>query len=264
MRRNLTGRKTRRSRRSVRRRTTRRKITAKSVRLISRSQTLRLVETKRFVILNESFSPTPTTNVRYQWYWRNIFANVAQGAASFNIVGSEIVNPMLVVKLRATVDWYRTQLLNSAGNGMMPVTLTMFIVAANEQFAFTTPRYYDNSTTFGWIYQPDMLAARLNGNNCKVLKKWSITINPPSLGQGTYVGVTQRKGKMSYRWKRKLTYEDAVVGPNPGANPVSSYLLRGWNYYLLGGYSVPYALTGSPLLPPVDYLVDTYLYYKDP
>lgn len=257
-------RKTRRSHKG--RRAPRSRMMAK----VAKRVALSLSETKRYGILNERYTlPDTTGTASGVFAYRNIFVPLSQGYQSYSLIGSEMIPRILALNIRCYVDYSFNSQYNSAGQGIFPVRFHVWIIASNEQFVATSPTKYDTSTTGpGWMYQPSFLTPRLNSNNCKVLKYWSRIINPPSVIQGagtsTCSGLVCKTGKLRWRPGRKITYEDSGSGPTSGGPP-STAVTRGWNYYILGGWSAPATAGGTAkLYPPGQMDIDSYLYYKDP
>lgn len=270
---------TRRTNRRRRRTTTRRKRraapTTRRIARISKRVALKQVETKRFTILNENYSILPINTNGTQWSARNVFSPLSEGVDSFNTIGNEIVNPMVKLKFSAMIDWNNVRSLNGLGStipGTVSVVLNVMIVAANDQYAYYQPTLLQpgGSNQGGWFYQADGARVTLNGNNVKVLKKWSIVKSPPSIIAGTQstaiAGGTLVRGRMTYRWKRKITFEDLTTLPPANGGPDRSIITRGWNYYILVGWGLPpgFTLGTTPIRPIVDFGMDSYLYFKDP
>ena len=73
---------------------------------------LSLAEAKRFSVINELFTPTYATPLVSQWTLRSVFAviptaisSLTNANSSYNRVGSEIVDPLLKLKITGRVDW---------------------------------------------------------------------------------------------------------------------------------------------------------------
>lgn len=237
---------------------------------VARRVTLSLCETKRFAIINELLTPLPINGSTSQWFYRSVFTPLGGGYTSFTIVGNEIVAPLLKVKFYFGVPWHR---LVGNTNGYQDryeaVGLNFMLIATNDQDVTSgVVRNYPNTVydIDNWFYNDNGIQPTLNGNNVKVLKKWHKTVNPEVLGQneGPPYGVKLYNGRLSYRWKRKLTFEDVPGAPPGTGGPQRDAILRGWNYYLLVGYKV------NSLSPTVSTysnpfcIADSFLYYKDP
>lgn len=253
-----------RSTRRPRRKASRRKNpTMKMVKRVAASQALRMAETKRFAILNEVYSPAPPTNGSTQWYYRNIFAPLDQGFSSWRVVGSEIQRPYLKIKGRFEIWWDRIIADNPLNYGY--VSCHVMLVAANDALANTTPSSYGlSSSSLNWFYQIDAQNPTMNGNNVKVLKKWSKVIRAQQVASGTVAyGRTLVNMSLKYRWKRRLTFEDSGAIPDTGG-PTSARILRGWNYYILVGYGLGNNLGNVTNFGWPYIRLDSFLYYKDP
>lgn len=233
---------------------------------VSRSTALRQAETKRLVTLNLNFAPLPLDAGYYKYYYKNIFQDVFNGTEQSDLIGSELVDPYFTWKwtVRFNIDVLRS--LNSAGTGPQTVKWWMILVASNDQLPFGgTPQPQLYPLTIGnpgWFYQNDPDRMTFNGNNVKVLKKmvrqWHLPSIPAGASTSLPIGVEQFSGKMKYRFRKgKKKFEDSTPDSR------SAYL-RGWNYYLLGGWWVPNTLSATPLSAPITYLFDQYMYFKDP
>lgn len=230
---------------------------------VAKRVTLSLVESKRFAIINEGYNNI-LTSAPNQWTIRNIFAPLGQGVTSSAIVGSEIVNPLLKLKFTCKVDFSSLQAGRPKNYGT--VAFNVFLVAANEQFRSNTglPVAYGSLTPDpGWFYQTNANRPTLNGNNVKVLKKWSRRVTPNQVVAGGSQGIVNLNGSMKYRWKRKLTFEDEAGVPSTGG-PQSSKILRGWNYYILVGTGVNTDYNDLPVDQYPTVAMDSFLYFKDP
>lgn len=263
--------------RRVRRRRTRRTRKTGSMRLmrsVARRTMLSLAEAKRFSVINELFTPTYATPLVSQWTLRSVFAviptaisSLSNANSSYNRVGSEIVDPLLKLKITGRVDWGQ---LGGTGN-YRSLYMHVYLIATTDET--NTPgivtNYDFSSGDPGWFIQTDAARPTLNGNNIKVLKHWRRRLTPD---QGVYpvvsgqttnflaVGGQDVSGQMTYRWKRKLTYQDATPSLTP--NFPSGSQLRGWNYYILAGWGVTGPSVVSAARPQI--LIDSFVYFKDP
>lgn len=268
------------SRRSNRKRTTTRKRKSytrskrrssfkKSVQRISRSTQLKNCETKRLTVLNLLFSPVPLNNNRYQYYYKNLFWDVANGTTASTMNGNEIVDPYFTIKYSCSFNAGDLNYVNNATNGGVQSLRWFFaVVCCNDVLAQPTsqPQNYNPGATGdpGWWLNPDFDRMMFNGNNVKVIKKRTGQWHLPSLTQVAYntfvnVGTEIFCGKMKVRLRRgKYTFEDqpGLLGRN--------YSLRGMNYYLVGGWALVNNITGSSIFAPLRLIADTYMYFKDP
>lgn len=243
------------------------------MRTVARRVALSLSEAKRFTVLNEVFAPLGASALQYQYAVRNVFAPIPVAAgsaagASYSRIGSEIVDPLLKLKFSWRFNWANA----NASTYWGPVFLHVYLVAANDASTFPlngVSIYPDGiAGDPGWLLQTNPARPTLNGNNVKVLKAWHRKMQPPPSVAGTggtdgviaqYFGRGNVNGKMTYRWKRKLTYEDFVP---LSANPSSGNQLRGWNYYILTGWGINDQTLGMSQAPICN--VDSFLYFKDP
>lgn len=229
---------------------------------VARRVALNLSESKRFATINVGY-PVNSNGQATQWFVRNVFAgSLGQGTNSFSVIGSEIQHPMLKVKFVFRVPFGSLNGDNPQNLGT--VSLNMVLLATNDQIGNLSdiPTQYGLSpfNALNWFYNTDGHKPTFNGNNVRVLKRWQRRTNPQLVtanGPTTLV-----RGSFSYRWKRKLTYEDVATVPAAGG-PASSNILKGWNYYLLMGYALPnsqISVLGSA--PSIN--MDSFLYFKDP
>lgn len=251
----------------------------KKIARISRAVTLAQCETKRYVILNEQFGKPATSGLNFaQWAYRNVFSGIPQGPFAYQRLGSEIQSPLISCNIRATVNWNEVASYNTSFT-FFPVRCCLYLIALNDAIVSTPglPDNYDYTSSSGSqiFYTADSLMPRLNGNNVKVLKKWSVLFNPPAYAlvansgpsslAFSFGGIQTKCGKLRYKWKRKIGYEDTGIVPSIGG-PASGGATRGWNYYLLGGWvgQANRGVSGTPAYPLGRILVDSFLYYKDP
>lgn len=214
-------------------------------------------------MINELFTVTPITATATQWFYRSVFSPLNVGTASYTMIGSEICNPMLKAKFTWAINWNAIRDGDSSRYGS--IGLNVFLVASNEQSTNTSVALYPDST-FGinnWFYQNSGYNPTLNGSNVKVLKKWHRQISPDQLSTAPLVGFNIVTGKLKYRWRKKIHFEDAASVPDIGG-PASTRVVRGWNYYLLVGYRISNALGPSVGANYPTCSMDSFLYYKDP
>lgn len=251
---------------------------------VARTVALSLSEAKRLSVVNQDVFNN-TSAVAFRWSYTNIFSAipVASGTgagSSFASIGNEIVDPLLKFKAVCRIPYGLTLLDNSNNYGT--IQFTVLLVAAND-FASTTasggptpgninfttyPALFDTADP-GWFLSADPFKPTLNGNNVKVLRRWTKKYHPEIQFEAFATGDSLRytngtiqfsiEGK--YRWKRKLTYEDNVA-LQAGANFPRAGYLRGWNYYLLCGWGAPGNIVTSNGQPQMN--LDRFLYYKDP
>lgn len=234
------------------------------MRTVARREALKLSESKRFAVLNENSLANQPTNLSTQWAIKSPFAQLATGAASFQVVGNEIQHPLLKLKFLCRADFALLRADNASNYATVAFNV-MLVAVNNEAYNGGVPSSFVNTSTitgFDWFYQPDGFKPTLNGNNVKVLKRWHRKVTPDQAVVSTAGGIVTVTGSMKYRWRRKLTYEDSAVVPGVGG-PTRSNILRGWNYYILTGTQVNGNYASFLTAPPI-IVVDSFLYYKDP
>lgn len=235
---------------------------------ISRAQQMRNIETKRMTVFNLNFSPVPLNNNRYQYYYKNLFYDMYNGPLKDDFVGNEIMDPYFTFKYSVSFNAGDLNYINAAG-GVQSLRWFLAVVASNDKLnqPTTQPVSYvpGASGDPGWWLNPDFDRMMFNGNNVRVIKKRVGQWHLPSLTVTTAasfvnIGTEIFQGKFKVRLRRgKYTFEDQ---PGPGA--LRNDGLRGYNYYLVGGWAVVHPLGGSAVISPLQFLVDTYMYYKDP
>lgn len=229
-----------------------------------------LAETKRFARVNESASVLPTTTAATQWSLRHMFTPLyfggGQGVQSFQFIGNEIVDPYVKMKFSWYMNWNQIRITPT---NYATVGLNVVLVACNDQTLNIAGSNFVNASTvsnFDFFYNPDGYNPTFNGNNVKVLAKWSRMVSPDQVGVAAVQGNSVVRGRLKYRWRRKLTFEDQATIPTTGGPAVASNL-RGWNYWILTGFRVYSNLAaGAAGIPDAvpQCLMDTYMYYKDP
>lgn len=234
----------------------------RQVKTISRKVALGLCETKRFTVVNEPASGNSTVVPNnYYWMLKNIFGQLSnaganQGVGNYQIVGSEIVNPLMKVKFQWQVPW-QNMYAASAGNYQTVALCVMLVSSSDDLVANTFTSAVGFTETNDWFLQAYPFRITMNGHNVKVLKRWMRTVSPDQIQSGTPIGSAVVKGKMTYRWKRKLRYQDSA-----GVNTLPQNVLSGPNYYLMTSWATNVNVAGTAAVPNCQ--MDTYLYYKDP
>lgn len=231
---------------------------------------MRNIETKRLTVFNLNFSPIPLNPNRYQYYYKNLFYDMYNGPLKDDFVGNEVADPYFTIKYSVSFNAGDLNYVNSAVNGG-PQSLRWFlaVVASNDKLnqPTTQPVIYSPGASAdpGWFLNPDFDRMMFNGNNVRVIKKRTGQWHLPSMisvAANTFanIGTEIFCGKMKVRLRRgKYTFED-----QPGPAALRNDGLRGYNYYLIGGWAVVNNLGGSTVLAPLRFVVDTYMYYKDP
>lgn len=230
-----------------------------------------MVETKRYARINDLATPIATSPAATAWALRNVFAPMmlsggggGQGPASYQIIGNEIVNPLMKCKFTWYLNWNS---IRATQVNYSSVALNVYLVAANDQTLNQTESFVDASgiANLDIFYNASGYNPTFNGNNVKVLARWRRLVTPDQTAVAAVQGYHVVRGSMRYRWKRKITFEDFATIPAEGGPGASSFV-RGWNYYLVVGSALWGNLTaGAGVLEsrPVCYF-DQFMYYKDP
>ncbi len=262
-------------RRSTRRKPYRKRkptVTTKRIRRIAKGEALRVAESKRFVILNETYSLITTSARDHQYAYRNVFAPLAAGTSSFQVIGNEFWPRLLKLKWRFSVDWRTVFTLNDSSRGCQSVIFHIWVIATPDVLTpGTTPVLYDETSSGPlWFYQHEPFKATMNGNNVRVMKHMQRTFTPEAMLQddtGTGAtpviwGTATKAGTMKVRFKGKRTYEDTLAPTSGG--PTRQQYLKNINYYIVSGWGAINGTVGSVTPGFGNILIDSYLYFKDP
>lgn len=251
---------------------------------VARRVTLGLSEAKRFSYINAS-TFVISGSAQHVWRFKNIFAQLptATGSlagSSYGVEGNEIVDMTLKFKANFVIPIY--QLVSNAQSlgAYGTIYCHMYIIAANDysevvgqggtppgSLTWTTYPNFGAADDPGWFLQMSGDRPTLNGNNCKVVRHWVRKYTPPPTTGWYAAGETRESfgvvnipivGK--HKFKGKKTFEDNPIG-DLDANFPRAGTLRGMNYFLLVGFSMPTIVT-SAAFPQL--WVDQFMYFKDP
>lgn len=254
---------------------------------VARRVALSLSEAKRFTLLNDS-AFFATGSPTFQWRYKNIFAQLpaanttATTGSSYATVGSEIVDLLWKAKMVWRMPFF--QLGTSPATNLFSygtVYFRAYLIAANDEpntavggatppgttVWNTYPAQY-SSTDLGWFLDQDPKKPTLNGNNVRILKRWSKKYTPPVQWDRYASGDTnlQMLGDnyfnmtCKHKFRGKKTFEDNVFGDTDSNFPRGG-TLRGWNYYLLCGWG---SAGGLDVISQPSLTMDQFLYFKDP
>jgi len=239
----------------------------KAVKRVADRRIARVVETKRFSILNEQWAFNPTGSLPYQYAFVNLFTQLGvlgNGTSQSTFLGTEIADVMFDIRVLVTLDW---NLVRSVSvSAVRTVYFHFYVLAVNDQFEQAAPAAYTNSITGGWFLQMYDDRIKVNGDNATVVKHKKLVIRPPSLVAGTnttaIATVTSASKKIKFRLKGKKKFEEGI---SPVGNPSVNPHLKGYNYYLVAGWSLDggSGLSATPYTPCA-ITIDRYMYYKDP
>jgi len=234
------------------------------MRTVARREALRVAESKRFAVINENTLANQPTNSSAQWAIKSVFSQLQTGALSYQVVGNEIQHPLLKLKFVCRGDFGAIRADQPINYGT--IAFNVMLIATNDaRFSAGVGTSFTNTSLisgFDWFYQQSGYYPTMNGNNVKVLKRWHRKVTPDQTTVSTAGGSFTISGSLKYRWKRKLTYEDAAGAPGVGG-PTRSTELRGWNYWILVGHQVTTNYASALTAPPI-IVMDSFLYYKDP
>lgn len=240
-----------------------------TIKRVARFEQLKNCETKRSVVFNEPYQVLPSAAYNYTYSYVNIFSLppgtgtsmvLGQGVRENQFTGDEIMDPLFVARLRYSVSW-RDMYASAPGHGFVGVKVHAWLIATNDQDGVVTPAPVDMGFTGdGWFLQPAAMSAQMNGDNVRVIRHWSRTINPPSILGTNGDAETVVTHKMVVKLKGKKQYEDQPAN----ASGVPAQYLRGWNYFFVVGWGVDQHVSLLNTLTPVIITADRYLYFKDP
>lgn len=253
---------------------------------VARRVALNLSEAKRFTTLNELPIPPVPASVTFRWAYKNVFAPIPSGngaaaGTSWAVEGNEIVDPLVKMKITFRLN-FSNQIAGLLNGAYTTNYMWVYLIASNEQVTGLLPpsNTWTNypvqyaSDDPGWFLTQNPQRPTLNGNNVKILRRWSRKYTPDELFaiadatstlnvQG--LGRPQINMNCKHRFRGKKTFEDAVFG-DTDSNFLRSAILRGWNFYWLVGWGIGPTAEFSPIpttnQPSVS--CDTYTYFKDP
>lgn len=253
---------------------------------VARTVSLRLSEAKRFTSLGMEGNPTGSFGAArsFRWTFKNVFSGIPRAAdasagTAFALVGNEMVDPL--AKMKVTFSFNFQDLLAARNYDAYGTAVGwVLLVAATDQYDPAPGggfrQYFTQAASDdpGWFINQDPYRVTLNGNNCKLIKRWRVQHQPEILAPialtstGQTIITTSFAGAgnilktitCKHRFKGKKTFEDYNVA-NASGNYLRSTFLRGWNYYWLIGWSHP----ANVIADQSPYIVtDQYTYFKDP
>lgn len=255
---------------------------------VARRVALNLSEAKRFSVVNETVFDN-FNSVTRRWRYKNIFAQLptAQGsnaATSYGTVGNEIVDLMVKIKCALRIP-YGLMLGNGTQRtqGYGTVWFHLYLLASNDYTtggitqgppppgSLTWSNYPApfGSDDPGWFLNPDTAKPTLNGNNVRVIRRWSKKYQPDvQLNfRSTSDTIVEPAGDIwlnltaKHKFRGKKTFEDNSFAESDGNFQFRSGALRGTNYYWLFGWGTvgSFAATEQPQVQ-----MDQFMYFKDP
>jgi len=227
-----------------------------------------LAESKRYFVLEEFWNAPSygASDPGGDIYIANALAPPPEGTADINMIGNQIIDPMIVLRLTVTVRW---GLAAASWNPHIPAyRVGAYLVAINDQVATTvTPRLtaLSEDNTF-FIRHPGRTASwQFNSQNVTVIAKKSLWLKPEGMySTGTASTVSQKQIKIAKRLRGTKEYEQTVT--NLGVVTKNVYL-KGWNYYWIvisqGSAGALNSANGAANPNPIEVVGDRYLYFKD-
>lgn len=248
----------------------------KKVARVAKAVLMRNVETKRYVVANDTvgFGTTPVGLAPYLAEFKNVFSglNTSLGDLNNQLEGNQFTNAKIAYKFNCVVDWGQVGV--ATGGYADPVYFNIWLVASQQALvqlggAFTPM----GSVTAQTIFQQDNPAkATLEGQDLTIIKRKRIIIRPPAIFVGgttapNLVGQVSSRAytmKASFKGMKEFQLQSTTTN-DPGDTPTLQQFLKGYNYYVIAqvGYSV-HNPTASGVAFGAGMYVDSYLYFKDP
>jgi len=235
------------------------------VRKQARKEIVQLAETKRYWILSEfyinSVAPSVGSNSGSQ-YIVNAFSPPPVGAADNNFIGNQIIDPLVVLNLTLSVNWW------DAATHYAPriptYRVSVYLIGINDGLDIPTPRQLlAGEYTSIFLRQPDAgMRWMLNKQNLVVIKRKTVTFSPKNVTYSTAAGSFEVKTlRVKKQFRGRKTYEQNV---STSGTLTQLPVLRGWNFYWLvvsQQGTAPTATTGG--FSPLIVTADRFMYFKD-
>lgn len=236
------------------------------VRKQARKEIVRLAETKRYWVTNDVWNNLTAPSVGSTTgsvYIVNAFAPPPGGVADNQFIGNQIVDPLVVLNLTLSVNWWDAH--THYAPRIPTYRVAVYLIGFNDGLSIPTPRSVTNgeseslfltqpNTSFRWM---------LNKQNLVIIKRRVVTFTPKNLVYtGTGAPFEVKTLKMKKRFKGKKTYEQSIT--NPSGTLTQLPVLRGWNFYWMvvsNQGTAPTATTGG--FSPLVISGDRYMYFKD-
>lgn len=236
------------------------------VRKQARKEIVRLAETKRYWVINENWNNLVAPAIgstQGSQYIVNAFAPPPAGVADNQFIGNQIVDPLVVLNLTLSVNWW------DAATHYAPriptYRVAVYLIGINDGLNIATPRQITASEFEGIFLTAPNTGFRwvLNKQNMVILKRKVVTFSPKNVSYtGTGGSFEVKTLKVKKRFRGKKTYEQTVT--TPSGTLVQQPILRGWNFYwfiVSNQGTAPTATTGG--FSPLVITGDRYMYFKD-
>lgn len=228
-----------------------------------------LAESKRFFILNEFWATGGALGIGdtgTDTFIANALATPNLGVGDQDLIGNQIIDPMVVLKLNVNVQW------GPLGNQYTPyfpaIKVTAYLVAINDQIPNSTiPRITSVAEDQAlFVRHPGTLMRwQINSQNVTVIKRKTLMFQGKNITSTGFANSVENKSiKIARRLRGKKSYEQSIT---QGGVITQSTYLKGWNYYWLVvsqiSYGVNSASTAAVTQNPMQISADRYLYFKD-
>lgn len=228
---------------------------------------MKLAESKRFFTYNLLFTTAgviPVGDSGTDVFIMNALAPPTPGAQANQLIGAEILDPLVALNYTVSVEW---GLFNGVlSQGTLPrVRVDLCLVAINDQYGGTTaPRLLtpiEEDEIFLKAAGPNQ-RWMFNGQNLTLIKRKRLVFNNKSISTFPAATTVELKtGKIAKRLRGKKEYEQAI-NPQTGAIQMRDYL-KGWNFYWLVVSNFAGIVSAQIPRNPITVQVDRLLYFKD-
>lgn len=228
---------------------------------------MKLAESKRNLLFNEQYNYIAglgAGDANYDTYISNAMLALTSGSGDNNIVGNEIIDPLVVLKGTVRIDWGPITL--STGN-IPTYRVDVTLIAVNEQFLSTGTARITSIAEDNTLYVRHVssnLRWQFNAQNVTIIKRKTMMFTPrmlPFAGTTTPTALELRPFKVVKRLKGNKEFESDITA---AGLVVPSPFLKGWNYYWVVSSAcsnqVGTAIVGGN---PLQITADRYMYFKD-
>lgn len=229
---------------------------------------MKLAESKRNFILNEFWISAAIVGVGdfgTDTYIANAFPPLTLGADDYQLVGNQIIDPMVTLQITVAVRWAQ---LNTQWSPYVPsVKASMYLVAINDQIATTAPRITSvaEDNALFMTHPGRSMRWTFNSQNVTVIKKKTLLFSPKSVSVSSVASTAEIKTmKIAKRLRGTKEFEQTITA---GGIMTTTPFLKGWNYYWIvvtqvsAGLTVASTAAANP--NPVEVSGDRFLYFKD-
>lgn len=228
---------------------------------------MKLAESKRFFTYNLLFTsagPLSTGDGGSDLFIMNALAPPPTGTGSINLIGTEILDPLVALNYTVVVEW---GLFNGTiqQGGLPRVRVDICLVAINDQLGGTSsPRVMTQAEEDEWFLKGVNGQQRwmFNGQSITLIKRKKLIFNNKNIT--TFPSATTvevKTGKVAKRLRGKKDYEQSI-NPANGAITQRDYL-KGWNFYWIVLSNFAGVTSAAIARNPVTVQADRLMYFKD-